>query len=99
MKNRIGKGIRLAGVLCVMSLMVCACADGGKAGDSQEPQTEQSQPDTENAAAALQTEESGDTGKEEPASGPAGEEASEAWEEREPDLEGISRRWKRDSLR
>lgn len=87
MKNRMGKGMRLAGMLWAMSLVLCACAGGEKAVDTKEPQTEQSQPLSENPVAP-KAETSGDTGEEKPVSGPPKEESLGEWQETEPDLEG-----------
>ncbi|NBH17481.1 hypothetical protein D3Z55_08350 [Clostridiaceae bacterium] len=44
MKKKTGKMILLAGVLCILSLAVCACGKTEEASDTQEPQVVQGEP-------------------------------------------------------
>ena len=56
MKKKTGKMILLTGVLCILSLAVCACGKKEEASDTQEPQVVQGEPipedDTEDDASA-----------------------------------------------
>ena len=56
MKRKTGKIILLTGVLCILSLAVCACGKTEEASDTQEPQVVQGEPipedDTEDDASA-----------------------------------------------
>ena len=56
MKKKTGKMILLTGVLCILSLAVCACGKTEEASDTQEPQVVQGEPipedDTEDDASA-----------------------------------------------
>lgn len=60
MKKKTGKMILLAGVLCILSLAVCACGKTEEASDTQEPQVVQGEPipedDTEDDASAPEPE-------------------------------------------
>ena len=71
MKKKTGKMILLTGVLCILSLAVCACGKTEEASDTQEPQVVQGEPipedDTEDDASAPEPEadaEGTDTGNE-----------------------------------
>ena len=71
MKKKAGKTILLTGVLCILSLAVCACGKTEEASDTQEPQVVQGEPipedDTEDDASAPEPEadaEGTDTGNE-----------------------------------
>ena len=48
MKRKTGKMILLTGVLCILSLAVCACGKTEEASDTQEPQVVQGEPIPEN---------------------------------------------------
>ena len=56
MKKKTGKMILLTGVLCILSLAVCACGKAEEASDTQEPQVVQGDPipedDTEDDVSA-----------------------------------------------
>jgi len=60
MKRKTGKMILLTGVLCILSLAVCACGKTEEASDTQEPQVVQGEPipedDTEDDASAPEPE-------------------------------------------
>ena len=60
MKKKTGKMILLTGVLCILSLAVCACGKTEEASDTQEPQVVQGEPipedDTEDDASAPEPE-------------------------------------------
>ena len=71
MKRKTGKMILLTGVLCILSLAVCACGKKEEASDTPEPQVVQGEPipedDTEDDASAPEPEadaEGTDTGNE-----------------------------------
>ena len=71
MKKKTGKMILLTGVLCILSLAVCACGKTEEASDTQEPQVVQGEPipedDTEDDVSAPEPEadaEGTDTGNE-----------------------------------
>lgn len=69
MKKKTGKMILLTGVLCILSLAVCACGKTEEASDTQEPQVVQGEPvpedDTEDDASAPEPDAEGiDTGNE-----------------------------------
>lgn len=71
MKRKTGKMILLTGVLCILSLAVCACGKKEEASDTPEPQVVQGEPipedDTEDDASASEPEadaEGTDTGNE-----------------------------------
>jgi len=71
MKKKTGKMILLTGVLCILSLAVCACGKKEEASDTPEPQVVQGEPipedDTEDDASAPEPEadaEGTDTGNE-----------------------------------
>lgn len=71
MKKKAGKTILLTGVLCILSLAVCACGKTEEASDTQEPQVVQGEPipedDTEDNVSAPEPEadaEGTDTGNE-----------------------------------
>ena len=60
MKKKAGKTILLTGVLCILSLAVCACGKTEEASDTQEPQVVQGEPipedDTEDDVSAPEPE-------------------------------------------
>ena len=69
MKKKTGKMILLTGVLCILSLAVCACGKTEEASDTQEPQVVQGEPiledDTKDDVSAQEPDAEGiDTGKE-----------------------------------
>ena len=84
MKKKTGKMVLLTGVLCILSLAVCAC---GKKEDAAEPQVVQGEPipedDTkEEDATPEPSEETGGTEDEDKLENPGAEPASESGENR-----------------
>lgn len=105
MKKKTGKMILLAGVLCILSLAVCACGKTEEASDTQEPQVVQGEPipedDTEDDASAPEPEadaEGTDTGNEpespesspEPQSGESGSQGTDSTQKEQPEAQSQS---------
>ena len=108
MKRKTGKMILLTGVLCILSLAVCACGKKEEASDIQEPQVVQSEPipedDTEDDVSTPEPEadaEETDTGNEpespEPQSGESSQ-GTDSTQKEQPEAQsqsksGISAEW------
>ena len=105
MKRKTGKMILLTGVLCVLSLAVCACGKTEEASDTQEPQVVQGEPipedDTEDDASAPEPEadaEGTDTGNEpespeaspEPQSGESSSQGTDSTQKEQPEAQSQS---------
>ena len=105
MKKKTGKMILLTGVLCILSLAVCACGKKEEASDTQEPQVVQGEPipedDTEDDASAPEPEadaEGTDTGNEpespesspEPQSGESGSQGTDSTQKEQPEAQSQS---------
>ena len=105
MKRKTGKMILLTGVLCILSLAVCACGKTEEASDTQEPQVVQGEPipedDTEDDASAPEPEadaEGTDTGNEpespesspEPQSGESGSQGTDSTQKEQPEAQSQS---------
>ena len=105
MKKKAGKTILLTGVLCILSLAVCACGKTEEASDTQEPQVVQGEPipedDTEDDASAPEPEadaEGTDTGNEpespesspEPQSGESGSQGTDSTQKEQPEAQSQS---------
>ncbi len=105
MKKKTGKMILLAGVLCILSLAVCACGKKEEASDTQEPQVVQGEPipedDTEDDASAPEPEadaEGTDTGNEpespeaspEPQSGESSSQGTDSTQKEQPEAQSQS---------
>ena len=98
MKRKTGKMILLTGVLCILSLAVCACGKTEEASDTQEPQVVQGEPipedDTEDDASAPEPEadaEGTDAGNEPESPEPQSQSTSGTsaeWVDSTPNLEG-----------
>lgn len=98
MKKKTGKMILLAGVLCILSLAVCACGKTEEASDTPEPQVVQGEPipedDTEDDASAPEPEadaEGTDAGNEPESPEPQSQSTSGTsaeWVDSTPNLEG-----------
>ena len=105
MKKKTGKMILLTGVLCILSLAVCACGKTEEASDAQEPQVVQGEPipedDTEDDVSAPEpaayTEET-DTGNEpespeaspEPQSGESNSQGTDSAQKEQPEAQSQS---------
>ncbi len=105
MKKKTGKMILLTGVLCILSLAVCACGKTEEASDTQEPQVVQGDPipedDTEDDVSAPEpaadTEET-DTGNEpespeaspEPQSGESSSQGTDSTQKEQPEAQSQS---------
>ncbi len=105
MKKKTGKMILLTGVLCILSLAVCACGKTEEASDTPEPQVVQGEPipedDTEDDASAPEPEadaEGTDTGNEpespesspEPQSGESGSQGTDSTQKEQPEAQSQS---------
>ena len=105
MKKKTGKMILLTGVLCVLSLAVCACGKKEEASDTPEPQVVQGEPipedDTEDDASAPEPEadaEGTDTGNEpespeaspEPQSGESSSQGTDSTQKEQPEAQSQS---------
>ena len=105
MKRKTGKMILLTGVLCILSLAVCACGKKEEASDTQEPQVVQGEPipedDTEDDVSAPEPEadaEGTDTGNEpespesspEPQSGESGSQGTDSTQKEQPEAQSQS---------
>ena len=105
MKKNTGKMILLTGVLCVLSLAVCACGKKEEASDTPEPQVVQGEPipedDTEDDASAPEPEadaEGTDTGNEpespeaspEPQSGESSSQGTDSTQKEQPEAQSQS---------
>ena len=105
MKRKTGKMILLTGVLCILSLAVCACGKKEEASDTQEPQVVQSEPipedDTKYDASAPEPEadaEGTDTGNEpespeaspEPQSGESSSQGTDSTQKEQPEAQSQS---------
>ncbi len=105
MKKKAGKMILLTGVLCILSLAVCACGKTEEASDTQEPQVVQGEPipedDTEDDASAPEPEadaEGTDTGNEpespeaspEPQSGESSSQGTDSTQKEQPEAQSQS---------
>ena len=105
MKKKTGKMILLTGVLCILSLAVCACGKAEEASDTQEPQVVQGEPipedDAEDDASAPESEadaEGTDTGNEpespesspEPQSGESGSQGTDSTQKEQPEAQSQS---------
>ena len=105
MKRKTGKMILLTGVLCILSLAVCACGKTEEASDTQEPQVVQGEPipedDTEDDASAPESEadaEGTDTGNEpespeaspEPQSGESSSQGTDSTQKEQPEAQSQS---------
>ena len=105
MKRKTGKMILLTGVLCILSLAVCACGKTEEASDTPEPQVVQGEPvpedDTEDDASAPEPEadaEGTDTGNEpespeaspEPQSGESSSQGTDSTQKEEPEAQSQS---------
>ena len=105
MKRKTGKIILLTGVLCILSLAVCACGKTEEASDTQEPQVVQGEPipedDTEDDASAPEPEadaEGTDTGNEpespeaspEPQSGESSSQGTDSTQKEQPEAQSQS---------
>ena len=98
MKRKTGKIILLTGVLCILSLAVCACGKKEEASDTPEPQVVQGEPipedDTEDDASAPEPEadaEGTDAGNEPESPEPQSQSTSGTsaeWVDSTPNLEG-----------
>ena len=105
MKKKTGKMILLTGVLCILSLAVCACGKTEEASDTQEPQVVQGEPipedDTEDDVSAPEPEadaEETDTGNEpespeaspEPQSGESSSQGTDSTQKEQPEAQSQS---------
>ena len=105
MKRKTGKMILLTGVLCILSLAVCACGKKEEASDTQEPQVVQGEPipedHTEDDVSAPEPEadaEGTDTGNEpespesspEPQSGESGSQGTDSTQKEQPEAQSQS---------
>ena len=105
MKKKTGKMILLTGVLCILSLAVCACGKKEEASDTPEPQVVQGEPipedDTEDDASAPEPEadaEGTDTGNEpespeaspEPQSGESSSQGTDSTQKEQPEVQSQS---------
>ena len=105
MKKKTGKMILLTGVLCILSLAVCACGKTEEASDTPEPQVVQGEPipedDTEDDASAPEPEadaEGTDTGNEpespeaspEPQSGESSSQGTDSTQKEQPEAQSQS---------
>ena len=105
MKRKTGKMILLTGVLCILSLAVCACGKTEEASDTPEPQVVQGEPvpedDTEDDASAPEPEadaEETDTGNEpespeaspEPQSGESSSQGTDSTQKEQPEAQSQS---------
>lgn len=105
MKKKTGKMILLTGVLCILSLAVCACGKTEEASDTQEPQVVQGEPipedDTEDDVSAPEPEadaEGTDTGNEpespeaspEPQSGESSSQGTDSTQKEQPEAQSQS---------
>ena len=105
MKKKTGKMILLTGVLCILSLAVCACGKTEEASDTQEPQVVQGEPipedDTEDDVSAPEPEadaEGTDTGNEpespeaspEPQSGESSSQGTDSAQKEQPEAQSQS---------
>ena len=105
MKKKTEKMILLTGVLCILSLAVCACGKKEEASDTQEPQVVQGEPipedDTEDDASAPEPEadaEGTDTGNEpespeaspEPQSGESSSQGTDSTQKEQPEAQSQS---------
>lgn len=105
MKKKTGKMILLTGMLCILSLAVCACGKTEEASDTQEPQVVQGEPipedDTEDDASAPEPEadaEGTDTGNEpespeaspEPQSGESSSQGTDSTQKEQPEAQSQS---------
>ena len=105
MKKKAGKTILLTGVLCILSLAVCACGKKEEASDTQEPQVVQGEPipedDTEDDVSAPEPEadaEGTDTGNEpespeaspEPQSGENSSQGTDSTQKEQPEAQSQS---------
>ena len=105
MKKKAGKTILLTGVLCILSLAVCACGKTEEASDTQEPQVVQGEPipedDTEDDVSAPEPEadaEGTDTGNEpespeaspEPQSGESSSQGTDSTQKEQPEAQSQS---------
>ena len=105
MKKKTGKMILLTGMLCILSLAVCACGKKEEASDTPEPQVVQGEPipedDTEDDASAPEPEadaEGTDTGNEpespeaspEPQSGESSSQGTDSTQKEQPEAQSQS---------
>ncbi len=105
MKKKTGKMILLTGVLCILSLAVCACGKTEEASDTPEPQVVQGEPipedDTEDDVSAPEPEadaEETDTGNEpespeaspEPQSGESSSQGTDSTQKEQPEAQSQS---------
>ncbi len=105
MKRKTGKMILLTGVLCILSLAVCACGKKEEASDTPEPQVVQGEPipedDTEDDASTPEPEadaEGTDTGNEpespeaspEPQSGESSSQGTDSTQKEQPEAQSQS---------
>ena len=105
MKKKTGKTILLTGVLCILSLAVCACGKTEEASDTPEPQVVQGEPipedDTEDDVSAPEPEadaEGTDTGNEpespeaspEPQSGESSSQGTDSTQKEQPEAQSQS---------
>lgn len=105
MKKKTGKMLLLTGVLCILSLAVCACGKTEEASDTPEPQVVQGEPipedDTEDDASAPEPEadaEGTDTGNEpespeaspEPQSGESSSQGTDSTQKEQPEAQSQS---------
>lgn len=105
MKRKTGKMILLTGVLCILSLAVCACGKTEEASDTPEPQVVQGEPipedDTEDDVSAPEPEadaEGTDTGNEpespeaspEPQSGESSSQGTDSTQKEQPEAQSQS---------
>lgn len=105
MKKKTGKMILLTGVLCILSLAVCACGKKEEASGTQEPQVVQGEPipedDTEDDVSAPEPEadaEGTDTGNEpespeaspEPQSGESSSQGTDSTQKEQPEAQSQS---------
>ena len=105
MKRKTGKMILLTGVLCILSLAVCACGKTEEASDTPEPQVVQGEPipedDAEDDASAPESEadaEGTDTGNEpespeaspEPQSGESSSQGTDSTQKEQPEAQSQS---------
>ena len=103
MKKKTGKMLLLTGVLCILSLAVCACGKTEEASDTQEPQVVQGEPiledDTKDDVSAQEPDAEGtDTGKEpespeaspEPQSGESSSQGTDSTQKEQPEVQSQS---------
>ena len=103
MKKKTGKMLLLTGVLCILSLAVCACGKTEEASDTQEPQVVQGEPiledDTKDDVSAPEPDAEGtDTGKEpespeaspEPQSGESSSQGTDSTQKEQPEAQSQS---------